>query len=252
VLCRCSFGTDRVGEDHETTTSRLLVLSTPPRAVYNWLLHRRRNLVLALLVLVVLVGLWVCSTSERKNLALFRQRGLRQAHNLNRKRDSCLSTTVSRHRCHGRQHHPSNATSLPKIAPVTYNFPDAHNTTLPVWMQDYIEFYHSQLHVSAITGEITLKPDANYLLWTCRSRPSASCGGIGDRLNGFIVKCLFVAICTNRVLLVDWKSCCSLHDSGRGTCLSMCLQRTALFAPLTTVKTNINWIRPNSHHTPKG
>jgi hypothetical protein len=75
-------------------------------------------------------------------------------------------------------------------------------------MKDYVEFYHSQLQVSMTTGEVSLKPDAKYLLWTCRlgsGRRKGSCGGIGDRLNG-IVQGLYMAICTNRVLLVDWES----------------------------------------------
>jgi hypothetical protein len=82
-----------------------------------------------------------------------------------------------------------------------------HTPPLPTWMQDYVEFYHSQLEVSVTTGKTSLKPDAKYLLWTCRlksGRAKESCGGIGDRLNG-IVQGLYMAICTNRVLLVDWE-----------------------------------------------
>jgi hypothetical protein len=78
---------------------------------------------------------------------------------------------------------------------------------LPRWMREYVEFYHSQLQVSVTTGEVSLKPDAKYLLWTCRlgsGREKGSCGGIGDRLNG-IVQGLYMAICTNRVLLIDWE-----------------------------------------------
>jgi hypothetical protein len=77
---------------------------------------------------------------------------------------------------------------------------------LPKWMKDYVDFYHSQLQISTTTGEVGLKPDAKYLLWTCRvqsGRQKQRCGGIGDRLNG-IVQGLYMAICTNRVLLVDW------------------------------------------------
>jgi hypothetical protein len=75
---------------------------------------------------------------------------------------------------------------------------------LPTWMLDYVDFYHSQLEVSATTGEFSLKSDAKYLLWTCRIHSDGSCGGIGDRLNG-IVQGLYMAICTNRVFLVDWE-----------------------------------------------
>jgi hypothetical protein len=84
---------------------------------------------------------------------------------------------------------------------------DRMTPALPTWMLDYVDFYHSQLDVSATTGEFSLKPDAKYLLWTCRlqsGRSKGSCGGIGDRLNG-IVQGLYMAICTNRVFLVDWE-----------------------------------------------
>jgi hypothetical protein len=75
---------------------------------------------------------------------------------------------------------------------------------LPGWMLDYVNFVYSQLEISPTTGEFTLKPDAKYLLWTCRMRSKEGCGGIGDRLNG-IVQGLYMAICTNRVFLVDWE-----------------------------------------------
>jgi hypothetical protein len=97
---------------------------------------------------------------------------------------------------------------------MTFNYRSAtkqklNRTTpaLPTWMLTYVDFYHSQLEVSATTGAFSLKPDAKYLLWTCRLQPDGHkpvCGGIGDRLNG-IVQGLYMAICTNRVFLVDWE-----------------------------------------------
>jgi hypothetical protein len=77
---------------------------------------------------------------------------------------------------------------------------------LPGWMLEYVKFFHSQLQLNTTTGDVSLKPDAKYLLWTCRLQPDGhkpGCGGIGDRING-IIQGLYMAICTNRVLLVEW------------------------------------------------
>ena len=66
--------------------------------------------------------------------------------------------------------------------------------TFPPWLNKYIQF-----HNSAIEGG-HLKGGFRYLVYECTGEER--CGGAGDRVMG-IVKALYWAMCTNRVLLVD-------------------------------------------------
>jgi len=66
--------------------------------------------------------------------------------------------------------------------------------TFPPWLNKYIQF-----HNSAIEGG-HLKDGFRYLVYECTGEER--CGGAGDRVMG-IVKALYWAMCTNRVLLVD-------------------------------------------------
>jgi len=177
-------GKNELAEPNTATSSRMHhegrnVEALPPT---KWLMLRRNHILAFLIVFVVLTGLWDFSTSERLGLMLLIQPEMQP-------QTKAMST--------------ANEASSPKTSSATYTVPTtAHKKPLPIWMQDYVKFYHSQLNVSA-AGEITLKPNAKYLQWSCRR--SRGCGGIGDRLNG-IVQGLYMAICTDRVLLVDWAS----------------------------------------------
>jgi len=66
--------------------------------------------------------------------------------------------------------------------------------TFPPWLNKYIQF-----HNSAIEGG-HLKDGFRYLVYECTGEER--CGGAGDSVMG-IVKALYWAMCTNRVLLVD-------------------------------------------------
>jgi hypothetical protein len=75
-------------------------------------------------------------------------------------------------------------------------YPD--NTRPPQWIESYIEFHNDRVVVENGTNSARLKPGTKYLLYSC----DAWCGGIGDRING-ILTLFYVAMTTNRVLLID-------------------------------------------------
>lgn len=68
-------------------------------------------------------------------------------------------------------------------------------TSFSPWMQEYIAFHRS----SIINGK--LKDDTRYIIYQCKDG-NIRCGGAGDRLMAMI-KILYLAICTRRVLLID-------------------------------------------------
>jgi len=76
---------------------------------------------------------------------------------------------------------------------------------LPTWMQSYVEFHRKSLLSSKKNNNET-----KYLRWTCTtattssSSTSTSCGGTGDRVSG-ILQAFYMAMCTDRVFLVDWR-----------------------------------------------
>jgi hypothetical protein len=162
-------------------------------------LPSRRKFRLVLPALLVILGLWGLSMPSRDKL----QSKVQEKSASTQKSPRPMPLTPND------PPRPSSSSADTATFNVTNTTLQKLNTmtpALPRWMKDYVEFYHSQLQVSATTGELSLKPDAKYLLWTCRSisdRSAEKCGGIGDRLNG-IVQGLYMAICTNRVLLVDW------------------------------------------------
>jgi hypothetical protein len=63
------------------------------------------------------------------------------------------------------------------------------------WMQEYISFHQSKI----VNGR--LKDDARYLIYQCKDG-DIRCGGAGDRMLA-MVKMLYLAMCTRRVLLID-------------------------------------------------
>jgi hypothetical protein len=70
------------------------------------------------------------------------------------------------------------------------------------WIRQYIAFHKS----SIINGR--LKHDARYIIYECKDG-AVQCGGAGDRLIGMI-KVIYLALCTQRVLLIDLhqRVCC--------------------------------------------
>lgn len=63
-------------------------------------------------------------------------------------------------------------------------------TSMPPWMTAYVNLHPHY------------KPNEPYIKWVCR-RQGTGCGGLGDRLNG-IVMSLYIAIMTNRTLILEW------------------------------------------------
>ena len=68
--------------------------------------------------------------------------------------------------------------------------------SFPPWIQQYISFHKSSIE----NGR--LKSGSQYLIYQCNDGEKNKCGGAGDRLIGMI-KLLYFAMCTNRVLLID-------------------------------------------------
>ena len=91
----------------------------------------------------------------------------------------------------------------------TYVNSDTNKTSLPVWMQDYVDYHNSQIPLNATVDFLRTRGDnsqaltkkTKYLVWACRTQ--GDCGGVGDRLSG-IIQAFYMAMCTNRVLLVLW------------------------------------------------
>ncbi|CAB9530125.1 expressed unknown protein (Partial), partial [Seminavis robusta] len=84
---------------------------------------------------------------------------------------------------------------IPAVSWESQNQPDSTlpptASVFPQFIQDYIKFHNQN------RGH----PAAKYLIWRCP--PNGQCGGTGDRIKG-ILSALYTAICTNRVLLIDW------------------------------------------------
>jgi hypothetical protein len=83
-------------------------------------------------------------------------------------------------------------------------YPD--NMRPPQWIESYIDFHNERVIVE--NGTARLKPGTKYLMYSCDS----GCGGIGDRING-ILTLFYVAMTTNRVLLIDHPNPCPLTES---------------------------------------
>lgn len=80
-------------------------------------------------------------------------------------------------------------------------------TQVPSWIESYIEFHNEHVMIDNRTKEARLKPGTKFLLYRCDNL----CGGIGDRING-MVTLFYVAMTTNRVLLIDHERPSALTD----------------------------------------
>ena len=73
----------------------------------------------------------------------------------------------------------------------------ANPSRLPEWLYAYTEY-----HKNITKLEPDLRPKSTlYLKYVCRG----GCGGVGDRLNG-IIQGFYMALCTNRIFLIDWET----------------------------------------------
>jgi hypothetical protein len=77
--------------------------------------------------------------------------------------------------------------SLSPPAPMSYK------EGTPLWLRAYIDYHRTSLLKEQQTT-------TKYLRWVCRD---GGCGGTGDRLSG-IIQAFYMAMCTNRTLLVEW------------------------------------------------
>ena len=82
--------------------------------------------------------------------------------------------------------------------------------SLPRWLQAYIRFHDATLHGHLVrTGDdplmdtriaTTVPDEAYYLQWICMG----VCGGTGDRISGILLS-FYMALCSHRILVLDWK-----------------------------------------------
>jgi len=68
----------------------------------------------------------------------------------------------------------------------------------PSFLKDYIEFHNAQRQQEKTSTSLS---QIKYLIWRCPY--NTQCGGTGDRIKG-ILTAFYTAICTGRVLLIDW------------------------------------------------
>lgn len=87
---------------------------------------------------------------------------------------------------------PQQYTSTPDIpATAAIPVPVVQVSQFPQFIEDYIQFHQ----------EAKFTENARYLIWRCPR--GTVCGGTGDRIKG-IMSAFYTAICTRRVLLIDW------------------------------------------------
>lgn len=67
----------------------------------------------------------------------------------------------------------------------------APTSEFPHFLEEYMKFHE----------QTKLTSDARYLIWRCPR--GSTCGGTGDRIKG-IMTAFYTAVCTRRVLLIDW------------------------------------------------
>jgi len=72
----------------------------------------------------------------------------------------------------------------------------------PSWLRAYVDFHRDSIHKADHDDDVA------YLRWVCLPK---GCGGTGDRLSG-IVQAFYMAMCTSRILLVDWHSPAPLEN----------------------------------------
>lgn len=65
----------------------------------------------------------------------------------------------------------------------------------PEWIESYIQWHREQLHSNV----------SNYSYFVYKCVRYNTCGGIGDRLNG-MVQSFYMALCNDRVFLIDYSS----------------------------------------------
>lgn len=101
-------------------------------------------------------------------------------------------------------------TTATERRPITTNQKDVD---VPSWLADYLGFHRRHVVSSVVPVSSRKNSTKHYqfasvgdeasappfLRWSCRSQ---SCGGLGDRVNG-IVQAFFMAVCTDRVFLID-------------------------------------------------
>jgi hypothetical protein len=76
------------------------------------------------------------------------------------------------------------------LLPWTQTGASFNPASCPKRVHDYIVFH----------GQNIGKPDAKYMVYSCKSRP---CAGIGDRVRA-VMMLMTIAMRTNRVMLIDW------------------------------------------------
>lgn len=112
-----------------------------------------------------------------------------------------------------RDRHNDDAATRPKIRAITAADKSYQtrgtmaDDILPLWLSSYIAFHRR--HVVPVIS----RRGANHYQWKEGSASTyyltyhcngVTCGGLGDRLQG-IVQAFYMALCTDRVFLVDWR-----------------------------------------------
>jgi hypothetical protein len=100
-------------------------------------------------------------------------------------------------------HSPDAVTKTPLLVP------SGSMDHLPTWLTSYIEFHRK--HVISVskrrgreettTYRLNVSDHVRTLTYHCNG---VSCGGLGDRFAG-IVQAFYMAVCTGRVFLIDWR-----------------------------------------------